>query len=69
MVVPVTSARRGLPSHIEIDDPHSGLDQAGYARCEDLKSISDHRLVHRLGAARTEVMVDIERVLRYLLDL
>ena len=69
MVVPVTSARRGLPSHIEIDDPGSGLDQVSYAKCEDLTSISDHRLVHRIGAVEATVMAAIERVLRYLLDL
>jgi mRNA interferase MazF len=69
MVVPVTSARRGLPSHIEIDDRDSGLDQMSYAKCEDLKSISDRRLVHRLGVVETGVVVEIERVLRYLLDL
>jgi mRNA interferase MazF len=69
MVVPVTSARRGLPSHIEIDDPDSGLDQVSHAECEDLKSSSDRRLVHRLGAVAAAVMVGIERVLRYLLDL
>jgi mRNA interferase MazF len=69
MVVPVTSTRRGLPSHIEIDDSDSGLDQVSYAKCEDLKSISDRRLMHRLGVVGAGVMVEIERVLRYLLDL
>ena len=39
MVVPITSARRGLPSHVEIDDAASGLSQVSYAKCEDLKSI------------------------------
>jgi mRNA interferase MazF len=69
MVVPVTSGRRGLPSHIEIDDPGSGLDQVGYAKCEDLKSISDRRLVHRVGTVDAVEMAAIERVLGYLLDL
>ena len=69
MVVPVTSARRGLPSHTEIDQPDSGLDQISYAKCEDLKSISDRRLRHRLGVVEAGVMVEIERVFRYLLDL
>lgn len=69
MVVPVTSARRRLPSHIEIDNPDSGLDQVSYAKCEDLKSVSDRRLVHRLGVVETGIMAEIERVLRYLLDL
>ena len=40
MVVPLTSARRGLPSHVEIDKPASGLDEVSYAKCEDLKSLS-----------------------------
>jgi mRNA interferase MazF len=69
MVVPITSARRGLPSHIEIDDGGSGLDKVSYAKCEDLKSISERRLVHRIGAVAAAAMVDIERVVRFLLDL
>ncbi|MFH1331180.1 MAG: type II toxin-antitoxin system PemK/MazF family toxin [Actinomycetota bacterium] len=68
MVVPITSARRGLPSHIEIDHGAAGLDQVGYAGCEDLKSISERRLVHRMGAIDPAAAA-IERVLRYLLDL
>src|SRR4030042_142634 len=66
--VPVTSAWRRLPSHIEIDNPDSGLDQVSYAKCEDLKSVSDRRLMHRLGVVETGVMAEIERVLRSLLD-
>lgn len=69
LVVPVTSARRDLPSHIEIEDGGSGLDQVSYAKCEDLGSISERRLVHQIGAVESAVMVDIEHVLRYLLDL
>ena len=69
MVIPLTSTRRGLPSHIEIDSRSSGLDEVSYAKCEDLKSISDRRLVHRLGTVDPAAMAAIERVLRYLLDL
>jgi mRNA interferase MazF len=69
MVVPVTSIRRGLPSHVEIDSPDSGLDEVSYAKCEDLKSISDRRLVHRVGTLDPTAMASVERVLRYLLDL
>lgn len=69
IVVPITTARRGLPSHIEIEPGESGLDHVSYAKCEDVKSISDHRLVSRLGDARPDVMHDVGRALRYLLDL
>ena len=69
MVVPMTSARRGLPSHIGIDDPDSGLNQVGYAKCEDLKSMSEHRLAHRIGSIDPAATAAIVRVLRFLLDL
>lgn len=69
LVVPLTSTRRDLPSHVEIEGPDSGLDGVGYAKCEDLKSISDRRLVHRLGRVDVVALASIERILRYLLDL
>ena len=69
MVVPVTSRRRDLPSHVEIDSAESGPDHVSYAKCEDLKSVSEHRLVHRIGTAGLETMLGVRRVLRYLLDL
>jgi mRNA interferase MazF len=69
IVVPTTTAARGLPSHIEIDPERSGLDETCYAKCEDVKSISDQRLVARLGEVGEEVMFHIARALRFLLDL
>ncbi|MEJ7765063.1 MAG: type II toxin-antitoxin system PemK/MazF family toxin [Acidimicrobiales bacterium] len=69
IVVPITSARRGLPSHVELDDPLTGLDEISYAKCEDIKSVSEHRLITRLGAAPPAAMFAMERVLRYLLTL
>lgn len=67
IVVPVTSTRRALPSHIELDHPMSGLDDVSYAKCEDIKSVSEQRLVTPLGAAPEHAMFAIERVLRLLL--
>lgn len=69
MVVPCTTANRGLPSHIEIDLDDSGLDEVTYAKCEDLKSISERRLVARLGSVGPDVTFQIGRALRFLLDL
>ncbi len=69
MVVPCTSSRRSVPSHIEIEPGDSGLDQVSYAKCEDLKSISDRRLIGRLGSVDPNVIFEIGRVLRMLLDL
>lgn len=69
LVVPVTSSNRNLPSHIEVDPTESGLDYLSYVKCEDLKSVSERRLVARLGAVGPEPLAEIGRVLRYLLEL
>ncbi|MFN8026397.1 MAG: type II toxin-antitoxin system PemK/MazF family toxin [Acidimicrobiia bacterium] len=69
VVVPCTTTRRDLPSHVELDDAVTGLDAVSYAKCEDVKSVSEQRLVARLGAVDAEHMFAIGRTLRFLLDL
>lgn len=69
IVIPITSSRRGLPSHIELDDPATGLDEVSYAKCEDVKSVSTEHLIARLGAAPAPAMFAVERALRFLLAL
>lgn len=69
VVVPITTAYRGLPSHVEIDRGSSGLDEVSYAKCEDVKSVSEQRLLGRLGVVDDEAMFQAARSLRFLLDL
>ncbi|MGI8425181.1 MAG: type II toxin-antitoxin system PemK/MazF family toxin [Actinomycetota bacterium] len=69
IVVPATTSHRGLPSHIEITKGDSGLDEVSYAKCEDVKSVSDRRLITRLGETGPAVMFEISRALRLLMDL
>jgi mRNA interferase MazF len=69
IVVPTTTTARGLPSHIEVHAEHSGLDEVSYAKCEDVKSVSEQRLIAQLGAASDEAIFQIARALRFLLEL
>jgi mRNA interferase MazF len=69
IVVPLTTTYRDLPSHIEIDRGESGLDDVSYAKCEDVKSISERRLTGRLGAVGDEALFQITRALRFLLEI
>jgi mRNA interferase MazF len=69
VVIPITTRNRGLPSHVEIDRGSSGLDEVSYAKCEDVKSVSEQRLIGRLGVVGDEVSFQVARVLRFLLDL
>ena len=68
IVVPCTTTRRYLPSHVEIEPGESGLDETSYAKCEDVKSISERRLATRLGVAGDEAMFALSRTLGVLLD-
>lgn len=68
IVVPLTTTRRDLPLHVEVKPGTSGLDEVSYARCEDIKSISIERLLHRLGPGGYEVVHRVRRVLDHLLE-
>jgi len=69
VVVPMTTARRGLPLHVEIEPGESGLDETSYAKCEDIKSVSVERMMRRFGAVSSEVVHRIGQTLRYVLEL
>lgn len=69
IIVPVTTTRRGLSSHVELDDLVTGLDEVSYAKCEDVKSGSVQRLLGKLGSTPPDAMATIEQALRYLLRL
>jgi mRNA interferase MazF len=69
IVVPTTTTYRGLPSHIEIEPGSPGLDEVSYAKCEDVKSISEQRLSSRLGRVNDALTIDMARVLRIRLDI
>ncbi len=69
IVVPVTSTRWGLPSHVEIETGQSGLAHTSYAKAEDVKSVSQGRMVIRYGSADVRVVHQLEVVLRMLLEL
>lgn len=69
VVIPTTTSRRGLPSHVEIEPGASGLDEISYAKCEDVQSVSEQRLITRLGTIDDEAAHRIGRVLGFLLDL
>lgn len=67
IVVPCTTRHRGLPSHVELDPQTSGLKEVTYAKCEDVKSVSEKRLITKLGDADEEALFDISRALAFLL--
>lgn len=68
-VVPLTRTRHGLPTRVEVEPSGAdGLQDTSYARCEDVRSISEERLVHRLGAVDGVTLARIATTLRIFLE-
>lgn len=69
MVTPLTTTRRGLSLHVEVEPTdESGLDEVSYIQCELLRSINRRRLVHRLGTINPDVSLRVSSVVKTLLN-
>ncbi|MCI0489571.1 MAG: type II toxin-antitoxin system PemK/MazF family toxin [Blastocatellia bacterium] len=69
IVVPVTSRKKGIPSHVEITPPEGGLNVQSFVKCEDVRSISKERLLQRWGVVSSKTTTAVEDRLRILLAL
>ena len=68
-VVPITSTRYGLRSHVALEPDHTGPDHDSFARCDQIRMLSTTRLSNRRGRMSPEPMQAIDRALRFVLDL
>jgi mRNA interferase MazF len=69
IVVPLTSKRRGVPSHVPIDPPEGGVEVPSAVLCEAIRSIAVERLVVRWGTVSRRTMGEVEDRLRMLMRL
>ncbi len=69
IVAPLTTTRRGLSLHVEIESGGAtGLDETSYAQCELVRSINRRRLVHRLGQISSDASHRVTSVVKTLLN-
>lgn len=70
IVAPLTTTKRGLSLHVEIEaTSDSGLETTSYVQCELIRSINRKRLVHFLGRVESEAARHVAGVVRQLLSL
>jgi len=69
-VLPITRTSHDFPTRIEVQATTigNGLDVTSYARCEDIRSISERRLLRALGSVDPVVMLSVSRILRLFFD-
>ena len=69
IVAPLTTNRRGLSLHVEVEpDAGTGLDRTSYIQCELIRSINRKRLLHRLGAVDRQTSIRVASVVKTLLS-
>ncbi|MHB1033921.1 MAG: type II toxin-antitoxin system PemK/MazF family toxin [Pirellulales bacterium] len=69
IVLPITSQRKGVRSHVAIAAPEGGVKKSSYIKCEDVRSVAKQRLTRRWGAVSDDTMRAVEDRLRILLEL
>lgn len=70
ILAPLTTRRRGLSLHVEVEPtPANGLTQTSYVQSELLRSVNARRLVSQLGRADSMTLRRVRSVVGTLLDL
>ena len=69
VVLPITSKRKGVAFHVQVEPEESGLKLTSYVLCDAIRSISKERLIAPLGSIHSRTLGEIEERLRILLEL
>ena len=69
IVIPITSKDKGIASHVEINPPEGGLQLRSFIKCEDIRSISNDRLLNVMGTVTLSTLERVGQRLRILLNL
>ena len=59
IVIPLTSVKKGISTHVQIAPPEGGLTVESFALCEQIRSISRERLVKKTGTVSNKVLKEI----------
>jgi mRNA interferase MazF len=68
-IVPITSKGRPVRSWLRIDPPEGGLAQTSFIICDQVRTVAKERLGKRFGSIRPATLAEVERCLKFLLDL
>jgi mRNA interferase MazF len=59
IIIPLSSVKKGISTHVRIAPPDGGLTKESYALCEQIRSISRERLVKKTGSVSNEILKEV----------
>src|SRR5205807_297774 len=65
IVVPLTSRKKYIRTHVEVLPPEGGVTVPSYIKCEDVRSLSIERLVRPMGTVSAATLAEVEVRLRF----
>ncbi len=69
IVCPLSTTRRGLSLHVEVEATETtGLDNTSYIQSELLRSINRRRLIHRMGTIDVATSDRVTEIVKTLLN-
>lgn len=68
VILPLTTKNKNIPLHERLDPSEGGLKEVSYVKCEDIRSVSQQRLLSRIGKVRCERLKAIEEKVKILLS-
>ncbi len=69
VILPITTRLRGIPWHVLVSPPEGGLTRPSAILCEAVRSVSQQRLLHRMGVAAPATLEAVRDRLRILMNL
>jgi mRNA interferase MazF len=69
VVLPITSKPPRVSWHVPLPAGEGGLEEAGAVLCDHIRSVSVERLDQLTGSVSYPILEEVQRRLRYLLDI
>jgi mRNA interferase MazF len=69
VVLPLTTRDKKIPLHEKISPPEGGLTEISFIKCEDIRSVSRHRLSARIGELEDCTLKAVQEKIKILLGL
>jgi mRNA interferase MazF len=69
ILLPITGTDRGFRTHVKLEPPEGGLRKLSFIKCEDVRSVSQTRLIECWGQVRPSTLREVEDRLRVLMRL
>lgn len=66
-IIPITSKKKGIRSHVLVQPPGAGSDIDCYIKCEEIRAVSKKRLERLKGTVDSKTMAEVGLIVsRYL---